>query len=672
MSRSRAICKPSVAAFEITGRCALRCRHCRAAAHLAGGDPLTTQTCKAILKGLAEYNRCIVIFTGGEPMLRGDIVELVGYARQIGHRPVMATCGWGLADRTVGALKKAGLLSFSFSLDGADAESHDAFRQTDGAFELAMAAISAAKRAGLRFQINTTLTRLNANRIEQIAQLAVQLGAACWNPFILVPVGRAKEISDLLFSPDEYERLLEQLARLKERLPIDLRLTCGPQFARILRQKKISGGGKTPGCLAATEFVFISHTANVQTCGFLDQSAGNLIEANFDFGAVWENSPLLNRIRDIGHLQGACGQCAYAAICRGCRARALQLCGDMMAEDPICLFAARQKKSAALPEAALSAFQKEILRLIQEPLPICDQPFDALADKLGCATGDLLAQIQAFKDAGWVRRYRAQVRYGLLGRCATLAAVAVAERDLPAAVERINALVGVSHHYQRSGRLNLWFTVQAIHQGALTEMICHLNEALGVRVLTFPALRTYKLDVRFDPSGATEDWFRPRGTPSAPMSETPVVLTELEKRALAAIQTELPLVERPFAALLGQIPVGALQSLADKGVIAKIAAVVDYLRLGFAANAMVCAAVPSDTIDAVGRAFAAYPAVSHCYWRQRADGWPYDLFAMLHGDTLPRLEAFAQRFFQSHGIADWVLLPTVKEWKKKPVIIDIQ
>ena len=341
---SQTIVKPKVAAFEVTGRCALRCRHCRASAVNDGTDPLDTDACKAILKSLADYTRCILIFTGGEPMMRDDIVQLVEYSRSLGLRPVMASCGEGLDEAAMVRLKAAGLLSFSFSLDGPDAASHDGFRQSDGAFALVMNAVQAAKAVGLRFQINTTLTRLNVDAIEAIARLAVSLGAACWNPFVLVPVGRGDGIRELLFEPAEYESVLERLAILKSKLPIDLRVTCGPQFARVARQQNVQRGDKVSGCLAATEFVFISRNGDVQTCGFLEESAGNLVEAGFDFGRIWENAPLLCGLRRHANYQGACGSCGYLDYCRGCRARALSVRGSVFGEDPLCVKAQRRPR----------------------------------------------------------------------------------------------------------------------------------------------------------------------------------------------------------------------------------------------------------------------------------------------------------------------------------------
>jgi radical SAM protein with 4Fe4S-binding SPASM domain len=336
---NRPVVKPRIVAFEVTDRCVLKCRHCRAAASDTDqSDPLDTAAAKRIINGLAAYTKCVLIFTGGEPMMRGDICDLIRYSRTVGLRPVMATCGSHINSESVARLKDAGLLSFSFSLDGMDAETHDAFRRVPGAFDMTMNAVGQASRAGIRFQFNTTLTKLNIAQMDRIAELAVQKGASCWNPFILVPVGRAAEIRELLFSPQEYEAVLERLADIKNRLGIDLRLTCGPQFARVARQKNISGAETVKGCLAASEFAFISHRGDVQTCGFLEISAGSLPENDYSFGRIWENSPLLNRIRDRGRYKGACRVCGYLDVCRGCRARAQAIYGDCLEQDPICRY----------------------------------------------------------------------------------------------------------------------------------------------------------------------------------------------------------------------------------------------------------------------------------------------------------------------------------------------
>ncbi len=336
--------RPRIIAFEVTRRCPLRCRHCRAAASTDSADGLSTEQCKGILKGIADFHKSIVIFTGGEPLARQDIFELVEYARWLGLRSVLATCGMDLDVATARRLKTAGVLSLSFSLDGATAASHDAFRQTPGAFDAVLSAIEAAKSAGLRFQINTTLTRLNLSQVGAIADLAVRLGASCFNPFILVPVGRGEAIRDLLLGPAEYEDLLGRLADLRRDSPIEVRVTCGPQFARVARRRNIPNAESVNGCLAATGFAFISHMGDVQTCGFLDISAGNLLQYGFDFGRLWQTSALLASIRK-NEYHGACGDCGYRTICRGCRARALAVLGDVLQEDPICILARHRPES---------------------------------------------------------------------------------------------------------------------------------------------------------------------------------------------------------------------------------------------------------------------------------------------------------------------------------------
>ncbi|MEJ2649669.1 MAG: radical SAM protein, partial [Sedimentisphaerales bacterium] len=191
------ITKPRIIAFEVTHKCQLNCMHCRAAAsEEANSEYLTTEQCKQILSSLASYNKCVVILTGGEPMERDDIYELIEYGNDIGHRVAVATSGYPINDDSIKRLKDSGTLTLSFSLDGSDAISHDAFRRVNGAFDITLAAIERAKNINIRFQINTTITQRNINHVHKISQLAEKLGAYCFNPFILVPTGRGTAISN--------------------------------------------------------------------------------------------------------------------------------------------------------------------------------------------------------------------------------------------------------------------------------------------------------------------------------------------------------------------------------------------------------------------------------------------------------------------------------------------
>lgn len=339
---SREIVRPRIVAFEITRRCPLHCRHCRAGAQETTADALSADDCVRVIRSLAEYNTCVVILTGGEPLARPDLFEILERAADTRVKFSLATCGYFLDEATARRLRAHGVIFLSFSIDGADAAAHDAFRGVDGAHATTMRAIEAAKAAGLRFQINTTVTKLNAGQVKAIAEQTVALGAVCWNPFILVPVGRGETIRDLLLEPQEYEQLLEDLAEMKATLPIELRLTCGPQFARVARQKKAPGADKVKGCLAAGDFAFVSFRGDVQTCGFLETAAGSLVENGFRFDRIWEESEYLNSLRDLDRYEGACGRCGYLAVCRGCRARALATGGSCLGEDPICKLAGRK------------------------------------------------------------------------------------------------------------------------------------------------------------------------------------------------------------------------------------------------------------------------------------------------------------------------------------------
>ena len=184
---------PRLIAWEVTRFCLLHCKHCRGAAQQAAyAGELSTDECRKVLDNVASFARPIIILTGGEPMSRPDIYEIASYAHGLGLRVVMAPCGVLLNDETVARIVRSGISAVSISIDGASAESHDAFRGVKGAFDACMRGIEAVKRAGLRFQINTTVSRHNVAELPAILDLATRLGAATFNPFLLVPTGRGR------------------------------------------------------------------------------------------------------------------------------------------------------------------------------------------------------------------------------------------------------------------------------------------------------------------------------------------------------------------------------------------------------------------------------------------------------------------------------------------------
>ncbi len=278
-------------------------------------------------------------------MQRSDIYKLIQHGRKLNLKMAMATCGYAIDDVSIDKLKKAGISILSFSIDGAGAHFHDAFRKSPGAFEAVVNAANIAHKANVPFQINTTITKRNADELIAIAELAKKLGARCFNVFILVPTGRAKQIADEILDPVEYETLLHELLRLKLESKIQVRLTCAPQFARIYRQQKQEKlTGPVNGCIGGRDFAFVSYRGNVQACGFLDVSAGNLIENGYDFEKIWTESELLKKLRDLSEYKGSCAVCEYSAVCRGCRARAYATSGDYLDADPICNYQAGGSK----------------------------------------------------------------------------------------------------------------------------------------------------------------------------------------------------------------------------------------------------------------------------------------------------------------------------------------
>lgn len=330
--------KPKTMAFEVTGRCRFECRHCRAQVRRGGLEELNTQQCKQILLAVADYTKCTLIFTGGEPLEREDMLDLIDYSRSMGLQPVLATCGYQIDDAMMARLQTAGIQALSLSLDGASRETHDVFRQASGGFDAVMRAAELARAHGIPFQINTTLSRINRDEVIAIANLAVELGAMCFNPFILVPTQAQQDLHDQLLDPVEYETLLNELLQIKMTVPVDMRVTCGPQFSRLIQdqtsaEKRV---GVNNGCLGGHDFGFINRRGDVQTCGFLNLKAGNLLENNYDFAGIWKESRLLQQIRDRRHYSGRCASCSDLNICGGCRARAFAAEGDYLAADPLC------------------------------------------------------------------------------------------------------------------------------------------------------------------------------------------------------------------------------------------------------------------------------------------------------------------------------------------------
>jgi len=324
-------------AWELTRNCNLDCLHCRARAGAGPFDnELSFDECKKIIDDIAAFSSPTIILTGGEPLLRPDIYDITTYAASKHLRTVIAVNGTLVTPDVARKLKEAGILRVSMSIDGKDASSHDAFRRVSGSFDAVREAARIFNDTGLPFQINTTVTRLNSPDLSDIYALVRTIGAVAWHVFLLVPVGRGEGLKGEELNAELYEEVLTWLYEREEEGKIEMKVTCAPHYYRIVKER--GGVPKSAGCLAGKSFLFISHTGLAQPCGYLELPCGDVRTDGVQ--KVWEQSQEFARIRDLRSYKGKCGACRYLAICGGCRARALELKGDLLEAEPYCSYQA--------------------------------------------------------------------------------------------------------------------------------------------------------------------------------------------------------------------------------------------------------------------------------------------------------------------------------------------
>jgi radical SAM protein with 4Fe4S-binding SPASM domain len=396
--------QPFIAIWETTRACALACVHCRAEA-VSRRDPgeLTTGEGRALLDRIAAFGDPppLVVFTGGDPLRRPDLPELVAYGTRIGLVVSLTPSGTAAAtEQKLRALRDAGLARLAVSLDAASAEDHDAFRRVRGSHRNTLRIIERARALGMSLQINTTVCRRTAGQLPALVDQVRGFGAVLWALFFLIPVGRAQ--ADQGLSADEIEGVLRWAALLQPRVPFGIKTTEAPQYWRALSSNQhrasadwgsagaprafangasagaprtsadwgsagaprtsadwgsagaISGPPQINMSLRAPRavtdgngFVFVDHVGNICPSGFLPMRAGNVRED--DLVAVYREHPLFLALRDPARLGGRCGRCEWRDRCGGSRARAYAATGDPLAEDPGCAY--QPAGAAALPGA---------------------------------------------------------------------------------------------------------------------------------------------------------------------------------------------------------------------------------------------------------------------------------------------------------------------------------
>ena len=493
---------PTIVAWEITRSCNLACAHCRAAAHLEPyPGELSLAECKAVIDDIASISDPILIVTGGEPLMRPDIWDIIAYAFEKGLHPVIGTNGTMIDDAMAKKIADAGVPKVSVSLDFPDAEGQDAFRGQKGAFDETVQGIKNLEKYGVHVQVNTTVTKANATKLDEIHNVSKELGATDFHPFLLVPTGRGEDLIDVELTPEEYDEVLTWAYHRQKTSCMAFKPTDAPQYFRIMRQQAASEGIRiTPathgrmavsrGCLGGISFVFISHTGDVQPCGYFDMQLGNVKEQKFS--DIWTNSPVFDDLRHYDRLKGKCGACEYKGVCGGCRARALSVYGDYLETEPYCAYVP--------PKYARDL----VLDTIQSGFPIVADPYGALADQLGLTRDQVRSALATLYRRDMVHRVGASFDSRKLGYTSTLCAMAVPGGR--AELERVAGIVGsfpqITHNYGRDNRYNLWFTLITRSPEEKERIKQQIRERSGIdEILDLPATKMYKIRVDFGRQG---------------------------------------------------------------------------------------------------------------------------------------------------------------------------
>ncbi len=343
---------PLVMSWNVTRECNMKCSHCYInATEKKLSNELTTAEGKNLMDQISQVSKPLLILSGGEPLLRQDIYELIHYGASKGLKMGLGSNGSLIDNEAAGKLKAAGIATVSISLDSHISAQHDEFRGVEGAWEKAVNACKVLRRNNVLVQVNTTLTQQNYNQIDDIMSLSEKIGVENFHLFFLVPTGRGAKLADI--SPKKYEDMITNTFAKVSKHNLNVRPSCAPQFMRIAKGMGLDMRQWVRGCLAGLYYCRIYPNGDVTPCPYLPIKLGNVREKSFK--EIWFNSPIFKALRDSNSLKGKCGVCEHRSLCGGCRARAYGLssdfidyCGDLhepselksdyLAEDPWCVY----------------------------------------------------------------------------------------------------------------------------------------------------------------------------------------------------------------------------------------------------------------------------------------------------------------------------------------------
>ncbi len=354
---------PLVMSWNVTRECNMKCSHC----YINATDKklineLTTQEAKNLMDQIYQVSAPLLILSGGEPLLRPDIFELISYGSKKGLKMGLGSNGSLIDEDVARKLKEAGIATVSISLDSNIAAQHDEFRGVAGAWEKAVAACKALRKNNVLVQVNATLTQQNYNQIDDIMSLAENIGVENFHLFFLVPTGRGTKLTDI--SPEKYEEMITKTFAKTANHTLNVRPSCAPQFMRIAKGMGLDMRQWIRGCIAGLYYCRIYPNGDVTPCPYLPIKLGNIREKSFK--DIWFNSKVFKDLREPNSLKGKCGVCEYRSLCGGCRARAYGLsndfidyCGDLheptelkndyLTEDPWCVYQPKNASQKPLP-----------------------------------------------------------------------------------------------------------------------------------------------------------------------------------------------------------------------------------------------------------------------------------------------------------------------------------
>jgi len=344
-SRSDFDHSPMIVFYEMTRACDLACVHCRAdAQHACHPQELSPAQALQLVHELLRFPKPpLLVLTGGDPLKRADVFDLVEYAVAQNLSVAMTPSATPLVTReAIERLHNSGLHRLAVSLDGARAETHDAFRKVAGSYQRTLEVIADAHDVGLPMQINTTIGRHNLHELDEMLDLVTKLGAILWSVFFVVPTGRAT--ASLRLSAEECEDVFKRIWQRSQSHSIPIKTTEAPHYRRFILQQPRNAETAPkrkmpPGQIGTNEgkgILFVGHTGEIYPSGFLPIECGRFPADSI--AKVYQDHELFRELRDGDRLHGKCGACEFRNLCGGSRARSYALTGDPLASEPDCIY----------------------------------------------------------------------------------------------------------------------------------------------------------------------------------------------------------------------------------------------------------------------------------------------------------------------------------------------